>query len=96
MRSTAEPGVGTHPKPLRRIEAALSQLGCVAANEDAQANVFPLLPARIVGALLAPVHVPPLRGFGGGGMPCPRFRFASPGVTHGATPPALDASDAIA
>ena len=50
MRSTAEPGVGTHPKPLRRIEAALSLLGCVAANEDAQANVFPLLPARIVGA----------------------------------------------
>jgi len=50
VRSTAEPGVGTHPKPLRRIEAALSQLGCVAANEDAQANVFPLLPARIVGA----------------------------------------------
>ena len=50
MRSTAEPGVGTHPKPLRRIEAALSQLGCVAANEDAQANVFPLLPVRIAGA----------------------------------------------
>ncbi|NMA20924.1 MAG: hypothetical protein GX927_10140 [Lentisphaerae bacterium] len=50
MRSTAEPGVGTHPKPLRRIEVALSQLGCAAANEDAQANVFPLLPARIAGA----------------------------------------------
>jgi hypothetical protein len=46
---------------LRRIEAALSQLGCVAANEDAQANVFPLLPAHIVGALLALVHVPPPR-----------------------------------
>jgi hypothetical protein len=42
------------------------------------------------------ILVPPLRGFGGGGMPCPRFRFASPGVTHGATPPALDASGAIA
>ncbi|NMA19971.1 MAG: hypothetical protein GX927_05275 [Lentisphaerae bacterium] len=50
MRSTAEPGVGPHPKPLRRIEAALSQLGCAAANEDAQVNVFPLLPVRIAGA----------------------------------------------
>jgi len=32
--------------------------------------------------------VPPLRGCFGG-MPSPRFRFASPGVTHGATSPRL-------
>ena len=41
-------GCGLSQKPLRRIKAAPSQLGCAAANEDAQANVFPLLPACIV------------------------------------------------
>ena len=74
MRSTAEPGVGTHPKPLRRIEAALSQLGCVAANEDAQANVFPLLPARIAGAGSCAAS-PRLWWRGGDAMPQVPLRF---------------------
>jgi len=37
----------------------------------------PTFSHRFQRALLAPVHVPPLRGFGGGVMACPRFRFAS-------------------
>ena len=35
----------------------------------------------------------PLRGFDLGGAFHPRLRFAPPGVTHGVTPPALDAKN---
>ena len=37
--------------------------------------------------------VSPLRGFDLGGAFHPRLRFAPPGVTHGVTPPALDAKN---
>ena len=39
--------------------------------------------------MLVPVHVSPFQGFDFGGMPCPRFRFAPPGVTYDASSPSL-------
>ena len=75
---------GLSQKPLRRIKAAPSQLGCAAANEDAQANGFPIAS----GLHFWLRFMCRLRGFGGGGgchasgVGCLRYNYVKPALAH--------------